>query len=143
LARVARVRNGAGGTAGDAIAAARRAVKADPKNSGSRTVLAEVALAVGAGEIALEAAGDAIRMNPRASLYDDYAARAARSMSDQQAARSLLEGILETKDSAVLRAALARVYVDLGNLDLARQNARRALTLDPNNAEARSILGGG
>ncbi len=47
---------------------------------------------------------------------------------------------LATRDSAVVRTMLARVYLDQKKFDLARVEAQRALTLAPNYADAKALL---
>jgi tetratricopeptide (TPR) repeat protein/TolB-like protein len=47
---------------------------------------------------------------------------------------------LTTRDSAVVRTMLARVYLDQKKFDLARAEARRALALAPNYADAKKLL---
>jgi len=138
--RAAAVQTKAGGTAADAIVAARRGIESDPSDPVPYATLADVALAVGENQVALAAAGEAIRLYTRAPSYDVVAAKAAAGMSDRAAARAMLEDIVRTKDSAVLRVALARICVELRDQSAARQNAQRALQLEPNNQEARAIL---
>jgi tetratricopeptide (TPR) repeat protein/TolB-like protein len=47
---------------------------------------------------------------------------------------------LATRDSAVVRTMLARVYLDQKKFDLARAEAQRALALAPNYADAKELL---
>jgi tetratricopeptide (TPR) repeat protein/TolB-like protein len=51
-----------------------------------------------------------------------------------------LQASLATRDSAVVRTVLARVYLDQKKFDLARAEAQRALTLAPNYANAKELL---
>ena len=48
---------------------------------------------------------------------------------------------LATRDSALVRTMLARVYLEQKKFDLARAEAQRALTLAPNYADAKELLG--
>jgi tetratricopeptide (TPR) repeat protein len=51
-----------------------------------------------------------------------------------------LQASLATRDSAVVRTMLARVYLDQKKFDLARAEAQRALALAPNYASAKALL---
>jgi hypothetical protein len=51
-----------------------------------------------------------------------------------------LRPALDTKDTAVLRVAIAKISLALRDLPAARADALRALQLDPNNADAKSVL---
>jgi tetratricopeptide (TPR) repeat protein len=51
-----------------------------------------------------------------------------------------LQAALQTRDSAVVRVTLARVYLEQKKPELARTEVQRALKLAPNYAEARELL---
>ena len=51
-----------------------------------------------------------------------------------------LQAALETRDSAVDRTMLAKIYLEQKKPDLAREEAERALKLAPNYAEAKQLL---
>ena len=51
-----------------------------------------------------------------------------------------LQASLQTRDSAVVRVALAKIYLDQKKPDLARQEVEKALKLAPNYAEAKQLL---
>ncbi len=51
-----------------------------------------------------------------------------------------LQASLASRDSAVVRTMLARVYLDQKKFDLARTEAQRALALAPNYADAKELL---
>ena len=51
-----------------------------------------------------------------------------------------LQASLATRDSALVRTMLAKVYLEQKKFDLARSEAERALTLAPNYAEAKQLL---
>jgi O-antigen ligase len=125
-----------------ALDAARRSVAADPNNTDSNSVHSEVANAAGLYRESLEAAATAITVDPlRASSSNEVvAASAAANIDDQQVARTQLERMLEFRDTVRLRIALARVDLRLHDPAAARDNARAALRLQPDNAEARQIL---
>jgi tetratricopeptide (TPR) repeat protein len=52
-----------------------------------------------------------------------------------------LQASLQTRDSAVVRTTLARVYLEQKKIPLARAEAERALKLAPNYSEAKQLLG--
>ena len=56
------------------------------------------------------------------------------------AAVTELQASLKTRDSAVVRTTLARVYMEQRKFDLARAEAERALALAPNYTEAKQLL---
>jgi len=130
------------GSADAAVAAAQRAVTIDPNEPLTHVALAQIALALERPEIALEAAVDAIRLypNPADPAYDGLAAAAAAKATDPVQARAELERALGYKETARLRVALASVELRLGDKTAALQNARRALVLDPRDAEAQSLV---
>jgi len=51
-----------------------------------------------------------------------------------------IQASLQTRDSAVVRTTLARVYLEQKKTDLARAEAERALKLAPNYSEAKQLL---
>lgn len=51
-----------------------------------------------------------------------------------------LQASLATRDSAVVRTVLAKVYLDQKKFDLARAEAQHALTLAPNYADAKELI---
>ena len=114
----------------------------DPNEPLTHVALAQIALALERPEIALEAAVDAIRLypNPADPAYDGLAAAAAAKATDPIRARAELERALGYKETARLRVALASVELRLGDKTAALQNARRALVLDPRDAEAQSLV---
>jgi tetratricopeptide (TPR) repeat protein len=129
-----------GGGADAALAAAQRAVDADPNSPRPHAAFAEIANLTGAYEVALGSATRAIRLEPGRREYEDLAARAALSLGDPRAGTSALEELLPLHDSAPLRVALAKLSLQLGERDSARRHASRALELDPQNGDARAIL---
>ena len=117
-----------------------RAVEADPNNPSVNSGAADVFLAVGVPERSLEAAAKAIQLYPFDQRYDNQARTAAHETRDLPGAITVLQRALESKNSVQLRLALADVALRAGNGDLARQNAQRALDLDPANVEALALL---
>jgi len=51
-----------------------------------------------------------------------------------------LQASLQTRDSAVVRTTLARIYLEQKRSDLARAEVERALKLAPNYSEAKQLL---
>lgn len=128
------------GGRGAALDAARRGVDADRLSSRPHLILAVVSNALGDPAAALEAVSTAIELNVSDAEYDTVAADAASRMTDAAAARAALERIVKSKDSAVLRVALAQTSVKLNDAESARTHVRRALDLDPQNAAAGVLL---
>lgn len=122
-----------------ALAAARRAIEADPSSPTPHNVYAVVAKALGDPAGALEASAVAIRLHKGEPEYDTVAVDAASRMTDASAARLALEDIVKEKDSAVLRVGLAQISLKLKDIEAARMHLRRALELDPQNAPAREL----
>lgn len=128
------------GGADAAIDAARRAVAADPNAPGPYAVLAEVASLSGGYDVALEAAGQAMRLHPGYAEYEDLAVAAALSLSDARAGLNAVEKLLAIHESATLRVGLAKLSLQLNDRNAARREAGRALELDPQNSDAKAIL---
>lgn len=89
-----------------ALAAAARAVSADPNNGDIREINAEVLFAFGRAPEALAEAVRAIELFPTNGSYDEVAATIARSVAPQEA-RALLERALRVRPSPILEKALA------------------------------------
>ncbi|MGH2499515.1 MAG: O-antigen ligase family protein [Candidatus Limnocylindria bacterium] len=123
-----------------ALAAARGCVAADPNSPGPYQVLAVIANGLGDHDVALEAAGNAIRLYKGQPEYEAVAADAALRSADPRAARAALERLVEEQDAAVLRVALARLSLKLNDGEAARSHLRRALELDPESAPARELM---
>src|SRR5439155_24263999 len=100
----------------------------------------EVANALGDYQTALAAAVDAIALLPSLPQFDDIAFDAASASPSPTVARAELERALGYKDTATLRIALARVDLQVVDVDHDRTSARRALELDPTKAEAIELL---
>lgn len=123
-----------------ALAAARRAVDADPYYPAPYHVLALVENSFGNPSAALEASASAIRLYKGESEYEAVAADAALRLQDPIAARAALERLIELKDAAVLRVALVRISLKLSDPIAARAHLRRALELDPQYAPALELV---
>jgi tetratricopeptide (TPR) repeat protein len=91
---------------------------------------------------------DAADSDFRAALAADPSSAAAHqglAESDHRrgnldAAVTELQASLKARDSAAVRTALARIYLEQKKPDLARAEAQRALTLAPNYADAKQLL---
>lgn len=131
--------------AGDAAArpatldAARRAVEEDPNTAPPRVALAKIALSLNDAALALAVAVDGVRRDPASFQYDQLIVMSA-AKADPAAARPLVESALAARETAGLRVTLAEVALRQGDLESARTNARRALQLEPANADAQRIL---
>jgi cytochrome c-type biogenesis protein CcmH/NrfG len=125
-----------------ALDAARRGALLDPNNWEAESVVAEVQSAFDQPEQALTTLAIAVSLNPRNSTNDIVASEAATRVSDPQRARSLVERILEKKESALLRVTLAKVALRLNDRELALTNARRAIELEPGNTDALKVISG-
>ena len=91
---------------------------------------------------------DAAEAEFRATLHSDPSnAVAHRGLGEIQRRRGKLDDAvkefqasLETRDSAVVRTLLARVYLEQKKSDLARTEVQRALKVAPNYTEAKQLL---
>jgi tetratricopeptide (TPR) repeat protein/TolB-like protein len=91
---------------------------------------------------------DAAETDFRAALTTDPSNAAAhqslgeidRRRGNLDAAVTELQASLKARDSAVVRTALARLYLEQKKPELARAEAQRALTLAPNYADAKQLL---
>jgi tetratricopeptide (TPR) repeat protein/TolB-like protein len=91
---------------------------------------------------------DAAETDFRAALTADPSNAAAhqslgeldRRRGNLDAAVTELQASLKARDSAVVRTALARLYLEQKKPELARAEAQRALTLAPNYADAKQLL---
>ena len=138
-AHLGEARAGDSGAPSAAIAAARQAVSADPELAVTHGFLAMTARVVGDYDLALLAVANAARRTGLPT-YDDLAAESAAQATTVAEARAPLEAALQRRDGASLRVALARVTLKLGDYDAAVRHARRALELDPGDADARELL---
>ncbi len=119
--------------------AARRAVEEDPNTAPPRVALAKIALSLNDAALALAVAVDGVRRDPASFQYDQLIVMSA-AKADPAAARPLVESALAARETAGLRVTLAEVALRQGDLESARTNARRALQLEPANADAQRIL---
>jgi O-antigen ligase/Flp pilus assembly protein TadD len=125
--------------ASGALDAARRATQIEPKGWHAQQILADVAFQLDRYDVALEAAVTALQREGRTSKYDQVAADAARRLPSPNTL-ALLEEALATKETAALHVAVADVALRSGEKQVALTHVRRALILEPENAEAKRIL---
>jgi len=64
----------------------------------------------------------------------------ARRRGNLDEAVAQLQASLQSRDSAVVRVTLARIYLEQKKPDLARAEVQRALKIAPNYAEAKDLL---
>ncbi|MBI2324431.1 MAG: O-antigen ligase family protein [Chloroflexi bacterium] len=123
-----------------AFDAARRATAVDPNEPVPHETLARVAAEFGDQELAYTEIARAIALFPPEPRFDTVAAQVAGRATDARSALTFLSGLLAYKDSATLRLAMAQAALRSGDREAARVNARRALELEPANADAQALL---
>ena len=124
----------------EVLDAARRAVAADPNTPEPNAALADVASLTGDYDLALRAAARAVRLAPGRAEYEQLAIAAALGLSDPHAAASAIDELIVLRDSAPLRVARAKLALATNDRGDARDQASRALQLEPGNSEAGAIL---
>lgn len=141
-ARMLEATNGQPRLMDEALRAAERAESADPFYPDAVGVLAQVRLAAGQHDLALQAAVRAVLLDELEPTYGQTAMIAARDVADAAAARRTLADALERLHlpNPWLHAAMALVALELGDTDAARTHATRALVLDPGNEDAQDVL---
>lgn len=120
--------------------AARRAVAIDPNEPWTHAVLGQVASTFGDNDLAFREITRAIALYREEPRFDTIAREIALRAPNAAAAREFLAMVGAYKESATLRLATAQVAMKLGDRDAARENARRAVQLDPTNADAQALL---
>lgn len=123
-----------------AFEAARRATEIDPNEPVPHETLARVAAEFGEQDLAYAEVTRAVALFTREPRFDTVAAQMAARGADARAALAFLEGVLRYKESAALRLAAAQTALRAGEREVARDNARRAVQLDPGNADAQALL---
>ncbi|MBI3522606.1 MAG: O-antigen ligase family protein [Chloroflexi bacterium] len=123
-----------------AIAAARRAIVANPYYSDPHDALAEVLSTFGEFPEALREIVRAIELYQRDGRYDRVAEEIADADPDKVEAGALLDRALRVKDTLPLRRAAAKAALARGDRDAARAHAARAVELDPADQDARRIF---
>ncbi len=124
-----------------ALDAARRGIETSPYEPVPHATVAQIAIDLtGDRQLAESEIARAI------ALYQDdpssyrTAVLIAAKNSDPKAALAFLQSLVHWKDNAILRAGIAQAAMTAGERDVARENAQRALQLDPNNADAKAVL---
>ncbi len=132
----------AAGRFGEAEEAFNQAVKVNPNDGGALASLAGLYLDRGANrEIALSLARRARELEPQASRHLRVLAQALAALDRREEAAQLLrQGVAEHPGDAFLALQLARVEVARGQKEAAREEYRRALSLEPNLQAAREGL---
>ncbi len=124
-----------------ALDAARRAIASDPNEPVPHATLAEVAIDLGNDEpLAQSEITRAITLYPGYADFERVAVIVASKDADPKDAFAFLDHLLRIRDSATLRVAAAQAAAKAGETAAARDNAQRALQLDPNNADAKTLL---
>ena len=82
----------------------------------------------------------ALALDPKNASAHRGLADIARRHGNLDEAVAQLQASLQTRDSAVVRVILARIYLEQKKPDLARAEVQRALKLSPNYAEAKELL---
>ena len=123
-----------------ALDAARRAIEANPSAPTPHYIFAQIAFIFGDVATALDEARIATRLYPAGTDYEPVALQAAARMQDRAAARRALQEIASLRETATVRIALAKLDLALGDAAAARAEAKRALELEPGNAEAEALL---
>jgi tetratricopeptide (TPR) repeat protein len=129
-------------SATDAINLAKDAVASDPNEPSLYANLANIESAAGQADDAVQALLRAIAIYPRgvALGWDQSLIDVALSATDLRTARQAVVEAANVAETARLRAGEARLALKDGDLDAARAAAKRALALDPANADAAAVL---
>ena len=94
----------------------------------------------GDSDRAVEKLAQAIRLYAKDDQYDALLLQAAAKATPAAAVAATLKA-LEAKDSLNLRLAAAQAAIRSGDVRSAMIHLRRALEIDPTNAQARDLLG--
>jgi tetratricopeptide (TPR) repeat protein len=121
-----------------ATAAAMRAIEVEPANASSYQLAADVAYSLGDADESI-ALVDLARER-LGIVLEEQVVKASKVVSDPAAAIPRLQRLVQAQDNLEMRLALARVALRADLLDIARENARRVLTIDAANSEAQEIL---
>ncbi|MDE3193168.1 MAG: O-antigen ligase family protein [Chloroflexota bacterium] len=124
-----------------ALDAARRAIAVSPYEPVPHLTLAQIAIDfTGDQQLAQSEVARAIALYQDDPSYDKTAVLIASKSTDPKAAVTFLQGLLRWKDTAALRVGIAQEALKGGDREVARENAQKALQLDPKNTDARSLL---
>jgi len=139
LAQLARSGDASRGGPGAALRTMQEAVAGDRNNPEVHAALADVARVLDFPDVSLRASVDAYRLYPVAK-YEPAILAVAGLAVDLPAARAALEQAVAVRESAALRIALGRVQLRQGDRAAALDSARRALVLQPGNADAQALI---
>ena len=121
----------------EALEAARRALDADPYSSRVYQI-ADIAFAFGDFDLTLRAAATTtVFFDPSYGHRTFVAASQALRLDE---ARRILDASVVIRETSELRAALGETALRMGDRELARASARRALELAPDNGDAIGLL---
>ena len=129
-----------GGDGQEALQLAWRAVHEDPNQPSLYVSLADIEQAFAKPDDAIQHILHALVLYPGGAGWDAKLARASAHAVDLGAARAALAEAARRNDTAVVRVGLSRLALKLGDLADARANAKRALELEPSNADAQALL---
>lgn len=122
-----------------AYAATERAISIDRYQPENHATNARIAALFGDYDKALSEASRATDLYPFGSGYDELVATNALKVSDKFAARDAVQKVIVHRETATLRVALATLDLALGDRASAIVHVKRALVLDPNNADAKRL----
>ncbi len=124
-----------------ALDAARRAIAVSPYEPVPHETLAEIAIDfTGDQQLAQSEIARAIALYQDEPSFYATAVLIASKNADPKAGLAFLQGLLHWRDNATLRVGIAQEAMKAGERDVARENAQKALQLDPNNADAKTLL---
>ncbi|MBU6424094.1 MAG: hypothetical protein KGQ88_08680, partial [Chloroflexi bacterium] len=124
-----------------ALDTARHAIAVSPYEPVPHATLAEIAIDFTTDQaLAQSEITRAIALYPGYADFERVAAIVASKDPDPKDAFAFLDHLLRIRDSATLRVAAAQAAAKAGETAAARDNAQRALQLDPNNADAKTLL---
>ncbi|MFN2520271.1 MAG: O-antigen ligase family protein [Candidatus Limnocylindria bacterium] len=126
--------------AGQAVAAAKRAVDVDPCGRPANSALFDVATAFAQYELALRSAVAGVQECTADPFFETFVRDAARAEPDRALARQLVDVALRSKDSVRLNLIAAELAGAAGDPAAARAYAERTLELEPGNADALRML---
>ena len=129
-----------------ALAAARRGAELDRYNAAGWIVQAQVANAFKQWDLGMRSSAMALHLsrtdkNFRNDIhFQQILVDAAYETTDLPTARRLMEDLVAENDTPILRGAIAKIALKQNDREGAIVNAKRALELDPTNADAKQVL---
>ena len=123
-----------------ALAAAARAVAADPYAPGFNEGLTDIALQLGDFDVAFRSAVTNTLVHEGYGPAGYEAFLISQRVSDLPSAREVLNNAIAVRDTAQFRLALAEIALRMNDRVTARTNALRALQLKPGDVDALQLL---